>query len=357
MKNRKKILFIISSLSSGGAERVISILANKFVENREVVIVTMAKSDSFYPLDKNIKHIKLGLLKDSSNIFQSFNNSIKRIKALAKIFQDEKPDIIISFMTHTNILSIVAAKLVGKKIIISERIAYDHYESKALNIIRRFIYPLSDAFVTQTYADMKNYDFLKKAYVIYNPIEIQNCNTNTKKQNIILGVGRLDKQKGFDVLIKAFNEMKVNDWRLVIAGEGDERNNLKKMIKNLQATNIELVGKKKDIFKWYEKSSIFVLSSKKEGFPNVLIEAMSMGCAVVSFDCPYGPAEIIEDGINGILVENQNKEKLKEAIKKLIDDKNLRNKLSKEAVKVQEKYALDKITKEWEKVIGEVVDG
>jgi len=308
-----------------------SILANKFVENREIVIVTMAKTDSFYPF---------------------FN----RIKTLAKIFQDEKPDIIISFMIYTNILSTVAAKMARKKIIISERIAYDYYGSKILNIIRRFIYLLSDAFVTQTFADMKNYNFLKKAYVIYNPIEIKNRNTNTKKQNIILGVGRLDKQKGFDVLIKVFNEIQKNNWKLVIAGDGDERKNLEKLIKNLQATNIELVGKKKDIFKWYEKASIFVLSSKKEGFPNVLIEAMSMGCAVVSFDCPYGPAEIIEDGVNGILVENQNQEKLKQAIEKLMSEENLRDRLSKEAIEVKEKYSLDKIVKEWENIIQGIID-
>ena len=350
-----KLLFVISSLSSGGAERVLSILANKFAEMGEVVIVTMAKTDSFYLLHKNIKHIKLDLLKNSNNILQSAMNNLYRIKAFVKIFKKENPDVIISFMTHTNILSTVAAKIADKKIIISERIAYDYYGSKILNIVRRFVYPFSDALITQTYADLKNYSFLKHSYVIYNPIETESFDTNIKKQKIVLGVGRFDKQKGFDVLIKAFHQVGKDDWRLVIAGEGCERERLEKLIEELQATNIELIGKTKEIFKWYRQASIFVLSSKREGFPNVLIEAMSMGCAVVSFDCPYGPSEIIQDGVNGLLVEDQNKKKLKKTIELLIKDEKLRDKLAKEAIKVREKYSIEKIAEEWERIIKKVV--
>ena len=153
------------------------------------------------------------------------------------------------------------------------------------------------------------------------------------------------------------DKLKKDDWELLIAGEGSEKKNLKNLIKNLNSQkNIKLIGKRKDIFNFYSKASIFVLSSKKEGFPNVLIEAMSMGCAVVSFDCPYGPSEIIEDGVNGILVENQNIEKLKETIENLINNKSLRDKLSKEAIKVREKYSIDKISKEWEDVINKVLN-
>ena len=210
---------------------------------------------------------------------------------------------------------------------------------------------MSDAFVTQTYADLKNYNFLKRSYVIYNPIKIEKFDLNVKKQNIVLGVGRLDKQKGFDVLIKAFKKIGKDDWKLLIAGDGPERERLETLIKKLGSTNIELIGKTKEIFKYYSQASIFVLSSNKEGFPNVLIEAMAFGCAVVSFDCPYGPAEIIENGVNGILVKNQDENGLKEAIELLIKDEELRKKLSKEAIKVREKYSIEKIVKEWEKVI------
>ena len=350
-----KILFIISSLSSGGAERVLSLLANEFIKKNKITITTFSNEDSFYPLNNNIKHIKLNLLQNSSNIFESLFNSFKRIKILTNVIKNENPDIVISFMTHTNILSIIVSKMVGKKIIISERIAYDFYNSRLLNLARKFIYPFSNALITQTIEDKKNYSFLKNVYVIYNPIQINNHNINIKKENIILAIGRFDKQKGFDILIKVYSKIDTN-WKLYIAGEGSERKNLENLIKDLNLENkVILLGRIKNIFKWYEKSSIFVLSSKKEGFPNVLIEAMAFGCAVMSFDCPYGPGEIIDDGVNGILIENQNKEKLKEAIEKLIEDENLREKLGKNALQVREKYSIDKIAKEWEGIIKEAV--
>ena len=353
-----RLIFVISSLSSGGAERVLSILANYFAEDKdyEVVIVTIAKSDSFYSLHKNVKHIKLGLLKKSNNFLQSILNSFERIKALVQIFKEENPDIIISFMTHTNILSTIAAKIVRKKIIISERIAYDYHKSKVLNILRRLIYPLSNGFVTQTYSDLKNYAFLKHPCVIYNPVKFESFDANIKKQKIVLGVGRLEKQKGFDILIKAFHKVGRDDWKLVIAGDGSEREKLEKLIKELRAANIELIGTTKDIFEWYKRASIFVLSSNREGFPNVLIEAMSMGCAVVSFDCPYGPGEIIKDGVNGLLIENQNSQALETAIKRLIEDQGLRERLSSEAVKVREIYNIKNIASKWKKIIKEVYE-
>ena len=112
-----------------------------------------------------------------------------------------------------------------------------------------------------------------------------------------------------------------------------------------------LIGRTQEIFRWYQQASIFVLSSKREGFPNVLIEAMALGCAVVSFDCPYGPNEIIQDGVNGLLVEDQNSKALTEALQRLMDDQRLRERLSREAFKVREIYHIEKIAGVWEEVI------
>jgi len=344
-----KILFIISSLNSGGAERVVSLLANYFIKNHQVTIATFSNNEPFYTLDKNIVHKKLDLLKNSTTTFDKIKNIFYRIKSLKMFFKQENPDIVISFMTHTNILSIIASKLNNQKIIISERTVYDFYNSNILNLIRKCIYPFANTLITQTKADKENYKFLNNVEVIYNPISFIDC--DIKKENIILAVGRLDKQKGFDTLIDVFNQIDTN-WQLIIAGDGKEKVNLEKLI---YKNNIKLIGNQKDIFKWYEKSSIFVLSSKKEGFPNVLLEAMSCGCAVVSFDCPYGPSEIIEHNKNGLLVENQNKEELKKAIELLIKNKNLRDKFSKEAIKVKEKYSIEKIAKEWENIINKVI--
>jgi len=352
-----KIVFIISSLGSGGAERVLTTLANYFSQNHEVIILTLSNEDSFYPLNKNVKHIKLNLMKDSKSIFETTFNTVKRIFVLKKVLKKLKTDINISFMTHTNILAIISSKLNGQKIIISERIAYDFYNSKLINIMKKIFYPLSSFLIVQTNADKKHYNYMKNVEVIYNPLSISgNVLDLSNKENIILAVGRLDKQKGFDNLIKAYSMVKT-DWKLFIAGAGEERKNLEHLINKLNLKDkVFLIGNQKNIFKWYNKASIFVLSSKKEGFPNVLIEAMACGCAVVSFDCPYGPNEIIENNVNGILVENQNIEKLSFAIQKLIDDKKLREKLSKEALKVENKYTLEKIAYKWEKIVKKVIN-
>jgi len=354
-----KMVFIISSLGSGGAERVLTLLANYFSKNNDVTILTFSNNEPFYPLNKNIKLIKLNLIKESHNIFETIINSIKRVLVLKKVLKDIDADINISFMTHTNIISIIATKLNGQKSIISERIAYDFYNSKILNFTRKIIYPWSDLLIVQTNSDKEHYiDILNtdKIEVIYNPIETIDCD-NIKKENIILSVGRLETQKGFDSLIKAYNKIVDINWKLFIIGEGSQKEKLNNLVKEYNLDNkVFLIGNQKNIFEWYKKSSIFVLSSIREGFPNVLLEAMSCGCAVVSFDCPYGPGEIIENEVNGILVENQNINKLALAIKDLIDNDKLRESISKNAIKVRDKYSIINIANKWEEVIKKVID-
>ena len=351
-----QIVFIISSLGSGGAERVLVNIANELVNRGyEIVIATFSNEGSFYLLDKRIVHKKLDLMQKSSNILESLINSIKRIIKLKKFLKKENPDVVVSFMTHTNILSIIAAKLNKQKIIISERIAYDFY-GKKVNLIKRIIYPLSDYLILQTQGDLNNYHFVKKKKVIYNPLFIKNYKDFLiDKDKYILAVGRLDKQKGFDILIETYAKIDM-DWKLFIVGEGEERENLQNLIKKLNLKEkVILLGRKKDIFEWYKKASIFVLSSKREGFPNVLIEAMAFKCAVVSFDCPYGPGEIIENYKNGLLVKNQDSKELQNAIELLIKNEELRNYLGANAIKVREKYNIQKIVDEWEKIIKEII--
>ncbi len=324
---------------------MLSLLANSLSKDHEVYILTFSNDEPFYELHQNIQHIKLNLLKESKSLLDSFKNSLNRFLVLKNELKKIDADINISFMTHTNILSTIASKRNNQKIVMSERIVYDFYQSKTLHIIRKVVYRFADLLVVQTYADKQNYTFLKNVKVIYNPLELPN--SNIQKEKIILGVGRFDKQKGFDKLIEAFSKVKSQGWKLCIAGDGIEKENLQKQIEATKAGNVELIGKRKDIFEWYARSSIFVLSSQKEGFPNVLLEAMGCGCAVVSFDCLHGPSEIIQNGVNGILVENQNVEKLSHEIQMLIDSEELRIRLSSEAIKVKSEYSLEIIKLRW----------
>lgn len=350
-----KIAFIIFSLASGGAERVLTILANELIRKYKIYIITFSSDDPFYSLDSRIEHIKLGIDKESKNIFQSIKNFLIRLVVLKNALRDINANINISFMTHTNILSIIVSKLNGQHIIVSERAAYDFYNSLALNILRRITYTFCDMLVLQTLSDRNNYKFITNSIVIYNPVsKIQNAKMN--KKNIILGVGRLENKKGFYNLVLAFEKLKLDDWQLHIAGDGPQRIELENLIKKLRLDNVKLLGNKKDIFSQYAVASIFVLCSEKEGFPNVLLEAMSCGCAVVSFNCNYGPREIIENRKNGILVEDQNFEELANEIRALTVDNDMRKKIASEAVRVKEKFSLEKIVKQWDSVIQKVLD-
>jgi GalNAc-alpha-(1->4)-GalNAc-alpha-(1->3)-diNAcBac-PP-undecaprenol alpha-1,4-N-acetyl-D-galactosaminyltransferase len=347
----KRIVFVIYSLEGGGAERVLVNLADEFVKEYEVTIVTIKEANSFYDLDHRVKHVALGLDSLSKNGFQTFINVIRRIFSLAKTIKKLDPDVVISFMTHTNILSIIASKLIGKKIVVSEDIEYHFYQDKFLFTLRKLVYRLANGVVVKTHADRKHYGFLKNVVVIPNMLSWSEFPEMEKmrKEKIILGVGRLEKQKRFDVLIKVFRELNLKDYKLLIVGEGSERERLLKMIGDDE--RIRLIGRTKEIEKYYRKSEIFVLSSQKEGFGNVLIEAMAFGCACISFDCPYGPAEIIQNGVNGLLVENQNEEALKKAILKVVNDRKLYESLRRNALLARERYSKRTIAQKRREVI------
>ena len=348
-----KILFIISSLGSGGAERVLSNLANRMSQAHDITIATFSNNRPFYALSEDVTHIKLDLLQPSSSALQSLKNNAKRLNVLMQTMKDIDADVNISFMTQTNLLAIVASRLRTRKIIVAERIAYDFQKSRLIVLLRRILYPFSNYVITQTVEDSRHYNFVKKLSVIYNPVLIGK--TALKKECIVLAVGRLDPQKGFDLLIDTFARIESTGWQLLIAGDGPERESLLRRIEDLKVDNVSLIGNQKDISSWYAKASIFVLSSKKEGFPNVLIEAMASGCAVVSFACPSGPTEIIEHEKNGLLVEDQNRATLASALERVMYDKTLREKLGSNAIKVRERYAVEKIVAEWEEIIQEVV--
>ncbi|NPA73776.1 MAG: glycosyltransferase family 4 protein, partial [Epsilonproteobacteria bacterium] len=175
-----KISFVIYSLGSGGAERVVSLLANYLVNNYEVEIITFTKSESFYNLDNKIVHTKLGIDYISKNKIFTVLNFFKRVKKLSSHLKKSNPNIVVSFMTHTNILSIVASKIANKKIIISERIACDFY-GKKINIIKNIVYRFCDLLIVQTKGDAKYYRVKKE--IIPNPIEAR-CKSSTE-ENIV----------------------------------------------------------------------------------------------------------------------------------------------------------------------------
>jgi GalNAc-alpha-(1->4)-GalNAc-alpha-(1->3)-diNAcBac-PP-undecaprenol alpha-1,4-N-acetyl-D-galactosaminyltransferase len=355
-----KIVFIISSLGSGGAERVLSLMANYWTQkNYSIIVLTLDNATPFYLLEDGIKLEQLSLLKNSVSVINAIANNIARIKIIRKKLIEIDPDIVISFMTETNILSTIGCRIINKPIIIAERISYDFLKSRVWVSLRKLVYRFSNALIVQTRCDKEKYNWLSNTFVLNNPLNLKEIilNNNRAEKNI-LAVGRLNRQKGFDRLIKAFSHLDHKDWKLSIIGEGSERSNLEKLINDLNLKDyISLPGITKAIEKWYKKASIFVLSSRIEGFPNVLCEAMAYGCACVSFDCLAGPNEIITDKVDGYLVKNGDINALSARMNFLINNPEERRKIGKEAMKISDRLNIDSIMSKWDKIIEKVLTG
>ncbi|MGP1449754.1 MAG: glycosyltransferase family 4 protein [Wolinella sp.] len=351
-----KIVFIISSLGAGGAEKVLSLMSEYFVKKYELFIITFGDKNSYFKLPKNIKVISLNQNKISINLFDSILNNFYRIRMLRKVLHSISPNIAISFMTETNIISILATRWLSIPLIVTEHTCYIWQKSKFWNLLRRFLYPLAEKVTLLTHKDMKNhYRFLKNCAVMPNPFDFA-PNSIRKKEKLILGVGRLIPDKGFDELIEAFVKTNNQEYKLKIVGDGVDRKRLEELINKLNcAKNVKLLGQQYNIYEYFERAEIFVLTSHIEGLSNALIEALSMGCAVISYDCPYGPSEVIKNEENGILIPLFDKDRLCIELKRMMNDDGLRKKLSKNALRVREKYSLDLVMSAWETLLFSII--
>ncbi|WP_394972462.1 glycosyltransferase family 4 protein [uncultured Croceitalea sp.] len=357
--SKKKIAFVIGSLSAGGAERVITTLSNKLIDNYEIFIISLIKKTPFYQIDSRV-NLKYCLENDitSKNFLESLLLNIKLVFKIKKILRNNNVDMAIGFITMANILTVIASKMVGIPCIISERnnpeLEKTHFFWRFL---RRLTYPRADILTVQTEGIKKFYtNFIKKNKIVTvpNPISDElsnNRNLNCKKENIILNVGRLHKQKNQLTLIKAFAKIHYGNWKLILLGEGEDRPKILKLIKNLNITdNVILLGKQPDIAKYYNSSKIFAFTSLYEGFPNALIEAMHFGLACISYDCPTGPSELIENNHNGKLIRLNDEKALVKGLQELIYNKKLLRKLGENAILTTNKYRIESVLVEWKTV-------
>ncbi len=372
-----RITFVISSLSSGGAERVMSIMANYWVEKGwKITMITLdATASDFYTLHPNVKRVALGLMGDSYNPWVAIRNNIIRLIKLRREIKSSKPDIVISFVDRMNIMTLLATRGLGLKVAISERTdPACHDCGRIWSLLRNLTYPWADAIVVQSDKVRQWIEKIVKkgtTFVIPNPISNVNEKTNpeqsdtafrgnTKSKQIIVAIGRLCSEKGFDLLLNAFAMITQShhNWRLFIFGDGEDRDTLTQLANKLEiAKLVSLPGRIKDPMQFLRKADIFVLSSRYEGFPNALLEAMGCGLPVISFDCPSGPREIIRDGIDGLLVPPEDVNALATAMSHLITDSALRKRLAARAPEVLERFGMEKIMGMWEKLLAGCVKG
>ncbi len=362
---KKKIAFVIGSLSHGGAERVISSLSNQLIDRYDIVIITFVKSVPFYNLHKDIKVIAC---KDSivtpTSIFKSLQLNYQLVRRISKIMKKEQIDISIGFITSANILATLASKINRIPCIISERNNPMMEDvSKFWVTLRKFVYPTADNVILQTQGIKKFYENklnAEKITILPNPISSELSKSrkdNPVRKKTILTVGRLDKNKCQDLLIKAFKKINVNDWEIIMIGDGYKKPELEQLILDCDLSHqVRIIGKVKDIHTYYNEAGIFVFTSKTEGFPNALLEAMHFGIPTISTDCPFGPADLINDGDNGFLIPLGDQKLLERQLLTLINDLNLRESFSENAKKTTEEYDSDIVTNKWEEVIVKVLN-
>ncbi len=360
MNEKKTIAFVIGSLSSGGAERVVSTLSNELIKTYKVFIITFVATPPFYPLDDQIKVVPCtNNITPSQNILQSLRTNFFLLKRIHILLKQNKIDLVIGFLTTPNILSIIAAKWQRIPVIVSERnnpYCEDEQLSRFWRILRRITFPYANNVVVQTNLIKGYYEkFIvsKKLKIVPNPINPSFISYNEDiRENIILNVGRLTKQKDQHLLIRVFASLNPEGWRLVIVGEGPLRNTLERLITSLKMEDkIVLVGQSSNIAEHYKKSKIFAFTSKFEGFPNALMEAMHFGLACISTDCPSGPSELIKNEANGFLIPLNETQLFESQLHRLVLDESLRKKISLAAREEVQKYYIKEIADKWNKMI------
>ncbi len=349
-----RICLVIPTLQVGGMERVMSELAFYFSQKRDIevhMVIYGKNRDVFYQLpEQTIIH------KPSFE----FNNrhrvlySIKTLLYLRKEIKRIQPVSILSFGELWNSFVLIALFNLKYPVYISDRCSpykkYSFYHS----FLRFFLYPKAKGIIAQTetarllYARKFKHDNIK---VIGNPIRL-NFKNIAERQNIILSVGRLIKTKHHDRLIQIFSRLNAPDWKLIIIGADALReNNMEVLKEQVERLNLQdriiLTGEIENVKAYYQKSKIFAFTSSSEGFPNVIVEALSAGLPVVSYDCVAGPSDMINDGVNGYLVPVFEDDLFLLRLKQLIADNDCLTSMSVKANESIKKYTLDKIGEEY----------
>jgi glycosyltransferase involved in cell wall biosynthesis len=357
------LILFISSLKAGGAERVLTHLANHWAEKewRITIITTWPIEKDFYSLNAQIKRISLNEGGSSSSAVEALKSNWNKLKKLRAHIKAKNPDAILAFLPDSGVLSLIASAFLGKKIIVSERNnATEQSLSLFWRILRRLTYPFANATVFVSNGVEKDFQWLpaEKRFVINNPVlyatpaPVEHAVSRSPQ---ILSVGRLTRQKGYDLLIEAFAKIALDhpEWNLLVVGEGPDREKLEHYVQTLHLKDrIRFYGTHSDPRELMHESGLFVLSSRYEGFPNVLLEAMSTGMPAISFDCPYGPSDIIRHGRNGLLVPPENVTALANAMKDMINNSALREKLGSAAKDDSARFDINEIAGHWEKLIG-----
>jgi GalNAc-alpha-(1->4)-GalNAc-alpha-(1->3)-diNAcBac-PP-undecaprenol alpha-1,4-N-acetyl-D-galactosaminyltransferase len=358
-----KIFFLISSMTSGGAERVAATLCNGWVERGDKVTMVLTfsgQAECAYALSDRVHLIRLSHFANA--VGRSPKAYVRRFLALRRIIAAARPDVIVSFLTNVNIAAIAVSRGLGIPVIVSERVnpVAENETTPLLRLSRRLAYPFADLVAVQAEAIVEPLRSccprVSAIAVVPNPlppdIAAYTTNQSVPSRKRLVSMGRLTPQKQFDILIQAFSRVQNYhaDWDLWIWGDGPLRDKLERLVSTLSlGSRVFLPGRTMDPWAALAGSQAFVLTSAFEGFPNVLLEAMAIGLPCVSYDCPSGPKEISMDGRVVILVPLHDARALGDALDRVMSDPKLRETLGQAArASVNERFSLDRVLTRWD---------
>lgn len=363
-----KITFVTATLTSGGSERVMSIVANKMQERGyEVEIVCLNDQIVFYPINEGIKITHVEVEAGTKSLS-------KKLWWFRKYIQKTQPDVVIAFMVSVYTVTLLA--LMGVEIPVISSVRNDPaYSNLRKKITRKLLLPRSAHVVVQTQQikEFFNKNIQKKTTVIYNPVnekvfqvkdgvEVKVDGLKVKGEeriNRIISVGRLYPQKDQKIMIEAFAKVseRFPDWKLVIFGEGPQRRALETMIQDPRfkiQDKVSLPGRSENIIDELKKSKIFCLSSIYEGMSNALVEAICVGLPIVTTKVS-GTEELIKDGENGFIVNIGDTDAMAEALTKILEDENLQKQFSENNKAQAIKFETNAIVDQWENLVNSVV--
>jgi GalNAc-alpha-(1->4)-GalNAc-alpha-(1->3)-diNAcBac-PP-undecaprenol alpha-1,4-N-acetyl-D-galactosaminyltransferase len=383
-----RITFVISSLRGGGAERVLSNMAGYWAEKGwDITILTLYQGDAPISYDLHPRVVHLDLLKSTLHksprpdrqsmqalrqVFKSLSPSERRvffrdlvlIVALRHAIRGTNPDAVISFIDVTNVYVLLATQDLHYPVIVSERcdprqgsLGHDGWDR-----LRERLYPNARHVVVLDHDSLSFFceEVRQRARVIPNaalpprPSRFEIESARKKTGRTLLAMGRLDHGKGFDLLLEAFSRVapRQPSWSLEIWGLGPLRGSLESLASELGLDGrVRFPGFTKNRDDVMQQADLFVLSSRFEGFPNVLLEAMASGLPAVSFDCPTGPGRIIRNGIDGQLVPPQDIAALSQSLERLMENSGERQRLASRAPEVIERFNVNAVMSQWEELV------
>ena len=359
-----RVTLVTSSMNSGGSERAMATTANAWAARGwPVEIVTLADQPSFYPLDPRVTHRRLGLRSASGNPARAVAANARRLIRLRSAIRASRPDVVISFLNTVSVQTLLATRGLGVPVIVKE-MSDPTIEAvaPAWRRLRLATYPMAARVIvlSEVARDYFPPAIRRNVDIIPLPVSVEPASAVVRRgeRRRLICMARFTEEKGVDILLDAFAQLAPDlpDWELVVLGDGPLRSELEAQRSRLGLDErVRLPGRTQAPHDRLREADLYVLPSRREGFPLALAEAMACGLPAVAFDLPSGPKSLIRDGVDGLLVRNGDTGALVEGLGSVMRDDAMRARMAARAPEVLDRYGVEAVMARWDELLADVV--